>query len=69
MSKLIPARGLQVEIIHGGDAAGHQRRIQEWLEAMAHATIVELIHTPYADGNSRTGVGFSTLIVYTEPEA
>ncbi len=66
MNTPVLARKLRLEIIHGGDAAGHQRRIQEWLDAMSSVTVVEVQHSCIADEKSRTGSTFSTLILYTE---
>ncbi len=62
----IPAKGLRVEIIHGGDAAGHQRRVHEWLQKMEHVMIIDVQHTAMHEPKSVTGVGFSTMIVYVE---
>lgn len=63
----IPAKDIRVEIIHGGDAAGHQRRVHEWLERAAEVNIVDIQHTVMHEPKSVTGVGFSTMIIYTEP--
>lgn len=66
MKEPVLARKLRLEIIHGGDAAGHQRRVQEWLEAMSTVTVIDVQHTCITDEKSRTGSTFSTLILFTE---
>jgi len=66
MNEPVLARKLQLEIIHGGDAASHQRRVQEWLEAMSTVTVIDVQHTCIADEKSRTGSTFSTMILYTD---
>lgn len=61
----IPAQDLRLEIIHGGDAAGHQRRVQEWLAA-SEVKVVQIFHSCFSEPNSRTGVGFSTCVIFRE---
>lgn len=66
MNQPIAAGNLRVEIIHGGDAAGHTRRVQEWLEQMSAVTVVEVQHSCLPDEKSRTGAIFSTMILFTD---
>ena len=68
-SQGVAAQGLRVEIIHGGDAASHQRRVQEWIDANSGATVFDLRHSAMPEPNARTGVGFSTMIIYRLPAA
>ncbi|NUQ00115.1 MAG: hypothetical protein HUU35_09710 [Armatimonadetes bacterium] len=64
----VPAQELKVEIIHGGDAAAHQRRVQEWLSQSPDAQVVQIFHNALSEPNSRTGVSYSTMIVFKQTQ-
>ncbi len=64
----MPAQGLFVEIIHGGDAAMHQRRVQEFLTLNPTMTIAKIIHSAVPEVGARTGVSFSTMVLYRMPD-
>ncbi|MCC7493245.1 MAG: hypothetical protein IT204_12890 [Fimbriimonadaceae bacterium] len=69
LSQGLPAKGLRVEIIHGGDSAQHQRRVLEWLALNGDVEVVDWKFCAQHDNNSRVGTSFSTAIVYREPAA
>ncbi len=60
----IPASELRVEIIHGGDAAAHHRRLSDWLAANAGVQIYDVRTTPLADERSKSGVTFTSVVLH-----
>ena len=63
----MPAVALRIAVIHGGDAAGHQRRVQEWLDQNQTATVIQIQFVAFPeDVATRKGAGFSTMMIYTD---
>lgn len=58
------ASELRVELIHGGDAAGHQRRLTELLAQLGDALVVDVQFSVIEEPNTRAGIGYSTMILY-----
>ena len=58
-----PGSNVRVDIVHGGDAAQHQRRVQELVDQLADAVILDIVFTTSAEPNSRIGIGYSTMVI------
>ena len=58
-----PGANVKVDIVHGGDAAQHQRRVQDLLEQLGNVLILDIIFTTSAEPNSRIGIGYSTMVI------
>lgn len=58
------ATDVKIEIVHGGDAAAHQRRVMEMLEQLGDVVVLDIQIQVTAEPNSRIGIGYSTLVVY-----
>ncbi|MBI2298768.1 MAG: hypothetical protein HYU66_07440 [Armatimonadetes bacterium] len=58
------ASDVKIELVHGGDAAAHQRRVLELLEQLGDVVVLDIQLSVTAEPNSRIGIGYSTLVVY-----